>query len=133
MDRDISPSDDIIDSRDIIARAEALREVAEADPEGELFSSLSPQDVEDAREELDDLTALLEDIKSSTGEDPADGVTLINEDYFEEYAEELASDIGAIPRDAGWPTQFIDWGRAADALKMDYSLVTWRDTDFWVR
>jgi hypothetical protein len=28
---------------------------------------------------------------------------LINDDYFQEYAEELAYDIGAIDRDAGWP------------------------------
>lgn len=49
---------------------------------------------------------------------------LIPEDEFENYAEELAEDIGLIQRDANWPYTHIDWGAAADELKQDYSTVS---------
>lgn len=47
--------------------------------------------------------------------------TLINEDYFEEYAQDLAVDTGAIESDAPWPVYCIDWEHACRELKMDYS------------
>ena len=48
------------------------------------------------------------------------GEALIRDSYFEEYARQLAEDIGAIQADASWPTNRIDWERAADDLKIDY-------------
>ena len=58
------------------------------------------------------------------GEDYAsewsDGATLIRESYFEEYAQELAAEIGAIKKNAAWPLNHIDWEAAAEALKVDY-------------
>jgi len=55
-------------------------------------------------------------------------------DYaFEEYAEELACDIGAVSRDNQWPLYCIDWARAADDLKQDYMSFSFEDTDWWVR
>ena len=41
--------------------------------------------------------------------------------------------MGAVPRDAGWPTSYIDWERAADALKMDYTSIEADGRTFWVR
>ena len=39
----------------------------------------------------------------------------------EEFAEELAEDLGAIPADFSWPASYIDWERAARDLFMgDY-------------
>ena len=35
--------------------------------------------------------------------------------------EELADDIGAIPRDVAWPYTCIDWERAARELQYDYT------------
>jgi hypothetical protein len=45
----------------------------------------------------------------------------------------MAEDIGAIDRDAGWPLGFIDWDAAAAALKMDYTEVSIRGYDYWIR
>lgn len=59
--------------------------------------------------------------------------TLVLESAFEEYAEELASDIGAIDSDAGWPLSYIDWEAAADALRVDYTSVTYDGDDYLIR
>jgi hypothetical protein len=61
------------------------------------------------------------------------GETLIRDDYFEEYAQELAADIGAIGRDAPWPADHIDWASAAEALKMDYSSADLDGVTYWFR
>lgn len=61
--------------------------------------------------------------------DPA----LIADSYFERYAEELAEDIGAIPHDAQWPANRIDWEAAADDLRMDYTAVTFDGNDYLMR
>jgi hypothetical protein len=52
---------------------------------------------------------------------------------FQDYAEELASDIGAIDRNANWPLMHIDWKEAAEDLSQDYSLVTVGTTDYYTR
>ena len=53
---------------------------------------------------------------------------LIADDDFEEYARELAEDLGL--RVDGWPNSYIDWERAADALRVDYTSVTYDGTDY---
>lgn len=115
-------ADDILDSRDIIARIEYL--------EGRLNDEDDPLDV-DEREELDALTDLAQD-----GESVPDwhyGEALIRDDHFEDYARELAQDIGAIDRAASWPLSYIDWAAAADALKMDYADLTFMGYMYWAR
>lgn len=49
---------------------------------------------------------------------------MVHENYFTEYAQQLADDIGAIDADAGWPLMHIDWEAAANDLKIDYTDVT---------
>lgn len=75
--------------------------------------------------ELRRLTALLEELEGNGGDEEWRGawypVTLIRESHFEDYAQELAEDIGAIDRDAGWPLRHIDWEAAADELLIDYT------------
>jgi len=46
--------------------------------------------------------------------------TLIREDDFAGYAKELANDIGSVGPDDRWPYDYIDWRKAAEALKEDY-------------
>lgn len=58
---------------------------------------------------------------------------MIPDDDFEEYAQELAEDIGAVQKDVAWPACHIDWEEAADALKQDYTSVTVDDTLYWFR
>lgn len=108
--------DDIIDSRSILSR------ISDLEAEDEL-------DEEDT-EELRVLKALAEE-----GEGYADwpyGGTLIRDSHFTEYAQQLAEDIGAIKGD-GWPNGFIDWERAADALKQDYGTVDFDGVEYWIR
>lgn len=62
-----------------------------------------------------------------------DGVTLIRDSYFENYAQELAEDIGAIGHDLQWPLYHIDWEAAANSLKMDYTLVAFDGVEYWGR
>lgn len=62
-----------------------------------------------------------------------EGATLIHEDYFEDYARQVAEDIGAIDPNASWPLSHIDWSAAADALKMDYVGVEFDGETYYVR
>lgn len=61
------------------------------------------------------------------------GETLISEDHFIEYAEQLAEDICEMPRDVRWPFTCIDWEKAADELRADYSTVTLFGNDYLYR
>src|SRR5437868_2293962 len=104
---DISNAADIIDVRDIIARVEELRE-AWSDAAGVPFEdfNLSGDDLrvnlsEDEAEELEGLTELLDYLLGYGGDEQWQGdwypLTLIRDSYFEDYARELAEDIGAVP------------------------------------
>jgi len=116
---------DIIDSRDVIERIEEL-ESLEADATDD-----EPMLEEDA-EELKRLRALAEDLEGYCS-DWRHGETLIADAYFATYAEELASDIGAIDRNARWPLNHIDWNAAADELKQDYTSAEYGQTTYWAR
>jgi hypothetical protein len=102
---------DIIDSRDLLA--------------------LDPDDLEP--DDLASLEALRLETEHYSGDSFADGVAFIAEDYFEEYARELATDIGAVDPNASWPNGYIDWTRAADALKQDYTSVDIDGRTYWYR
>ena len=65
-------------------------------------------------------------------EDWEGGATLIRSDEFENYARELAEDIGAIGRDNPWPTSHIDWEAAADELKQDFAAVDFGSSTYYV-
>ena len=63
------------------------------------------------------LRALIEEAEQYSDDTARDGFTLIRDTYFEDYAEELADDLGLINRDASWPNSCIDWERAARELR----------------
>ena len=113
-----SNSDDVINSCDVIKRIEEL--------EG--------QDTRDDDEEteLKTLVALQEEAEGYAA-DWKYGETLIRYSYFETYAMELADDLGAIPKDAGWPCTCINWEQAARELRMDYTAVEYDGVTYWVR
>lgn len=53
-----------------------------------------------------------------------DGIALIPESEFKDYAMDLADDLhGSAVRNASWPFNCIDWEQAARDLAMDYSSV----------
>lgn len=85
---------------------------------------------EDEAEELRVLLALQEEAEGSA--DWTHGETLIRDSYFEDYARELAEDIGAVPKDR-WPCSHIDWEAAADDLKQDYMSVDFDGVEYWIR
>ena len=118
--------DDIIYSRDVIARIEELEseiEDAVADDEPDL--------VEDEIEELATLKALAEEGEAST--EWSYGETLIRDSYFETYARELAEDCCELPDPGQWPARCIDWEQAAEELQMDYTLVDFDGVEYWIR
>lgn len=85
----------------------------------------------DEADEIDRIVALLLEIDNYGGDRPEDGIFLIAEDDFTEYARCFAEDIGAIEDDARWPAYCIDWQRAADELATDYTSVEY-DGQTWL-
>lgn len=82
----------------------------------------------DEQEELEELDGL----ESEIGRGWRDGETMIPEYEFEDYARELADDIGGTKDDV-WPYTCIDWERAAKELAMDYTTVSYQGSDYYVR
>lgn len=126
MATEISNTDDIIDSRDVIARIEVLESFRDG---GEI------EDHE--TEELDRLATCLESMKGLGGDEQWRGdwypITIIRDSHFEDYAQELAEDCGMINAAATWPNNCIDWERAARELRMDYTAVDFDGVTYWVR
>lgn len=60
------------------------------------------------------------------------GVSGFAEHYAEEYAEEFAYDTGAVER-GSWVERYIDWEKAADDLKEDYTEVEILGHTFYLR
>jgi hypothetical protein len=125
---------DVFDSRDVIPRFEIYRQavvdlgIREEDVDtfdnGANWPDYMPEDPDSEADEIIreflDLRQLMDEGESNC-EDWRGGATIVRESHFEDYARELADDIGAIDSEASWPNTFIDWTRAADALKIDYS------------
>jgi antirestriction protein len=116
----------------------------ECDGDGEVFS-LEYGDEDDIRA----LVELAEELANKSFDLTEDGInaaadelahvgdhyepTLILAADFEQYAEELANDLGEIPDDAGWPMRHIDWEAAADELRHDYTSVSYAGDDYLIR
>lgn len=122
-----SNCDNIIDSRDIIKRLEEL--------EGNREDLLADGESLDEWEDLEEYEALksLDEEASGYSSDWRYGEALIADDYFTQYAEELAEDIGAIYRNAAWPLSHINWEDAAEELKQDYTSVDFGGNEYWIR
>lgn len=87
---------------------------------------------DDDAEELRALESFAEELRGYG--DFEHGEALIRDDYFAEYAEELARDCGMIKGDTtGWPLNCIDWERAADELKADYVSAEFGGVTYWMR
>jgi hypothetical protein len=152
MNTNISNTDDVIDSRQVIERIEELtelrdavkeveEELAEAKAEGDANNIVdAEQRLESAladfteveKYELEALEALQEEAEGYS-EDWKYGATLIRDSYFTTYAQELAEDIGAVSKDMQWPLLYIDWEKATEELQMDYTSVDFDGVTYWVR
>lgn len=157
MRRDIpSNTDNVIDSRDVIARIDDLQderdtlesalEDAQAafdDGEDDPERPAMQDDVDAARTalavwdegedglELHALKALADEAEGYSP-DWKHGTTLIAEDYFPEYCQQLLADIGDLPRNL--PDYLvIDWDATAENLKADYTEVDFDGTAYLIR
>lgn len=136
-DKEITNSEDIIDSLDIIGRIGALEsemEDAKGDWDGssELTMPEALRDFKNAglMDELESLRKLRDEADGSPGWEH--GETLIRDSYFNEYAEQLAEDIGAISKNMTWPACHIDWDAASDTLKQEYMSVDFAGVEYWI-
>lgn len=139
---DISNSDNIIDSRDVIRRIEELeadrailvenRELAREEGDStDADEALSEWDEGSDCDELMALRVLAEECDFAS--DWRHGECIVRDSYFVNYARELAEDIGAVSKDQSWPNNHIDWEAAADALQQDYTSVDYDDVTYWIR
>ena len=155
---EITNTQDVIDSRDIIARIDELetdqemlkdeiteteehRGLAEKDEVSETELDSLQKDIETAREalidfneeneeELNSLRAVAEECEGYS--DWAYGEALISEMYFTEYCMDMLKDIGDLPQDI--PSYIaIDEEQTAENLKADYMTVDFDGTDYYMR
>jgi len=123
-----------IDLRLLAEELDALRERLETEPlveEAQAALDVDPLDSVE-RERYDALVALDDQLRGLT-KYAANEPTAVPIDEFEEYAEELAGDLGCIPADAKWPCNHIDWKAAAEELRVDYREITFDGTTYLVR
>lgn len=130
-------SAEIIDSRNVIERiGELTEEWGQATGDRFADYTLSSDDYavglsEDDAEELAALIAFRDEIADYLP-DWQYGETLIRDDYFTEYVEELLKDIGYLPVDLPlWIV--IDWEETADNVKVDYTSAELNGVTYWGR
>ena len=130
-------SADVIDVRDIIARVEELR--ACRDEYNDKMGSPDAWDsVPDGEpEELAMLEGILSELAGYGGDEEFEGdwypLELIEDSYFQEYAQNLAEDCGMVDTNAGWPMTCINWEQAARELQMDCGNILIHGSTYWYR
>lgn len=137
----ISNKDDIIDSRDVIARIEELQDEKTdleqqrdeaVDADKETAEAALADWIDDFGDELKALLALQGEAEGYS--DWRHGVALIRDSHFKDYVRELAEELhGDKMRSAEWPFDCIDWEKAATELQQDYTSVDFDGVDYWVR
>ncbi len=156
MSRDVDNSQDLMDSRDVIARIEELQDerdtlatevtdAAETLKEGQEDGDEEKEALQDALDaatealkewiegdegaELRALQAFADEL-SGYADDWQHGCTIIRDSYFETYMDEMLEDIGDLPKNLPYYlTITVDY----DALKQDYTSAEFDGTTYWVR
>ncbi len=124
----ISNSDNVIDSRDVIARIKELENDREAVEDEGKPGRLKEWDNEYG-EELTALKALATQAEGYAG-DWKYGCALIRDSYFNEYMDQMLEDIGDLPKDLPcYLSITVDY----NALQMDYTSVDFDGVTYWVR
>lgn len=170
MTTEITFTEDVLDSRDIIARFDELEteidalkeelannEEAYNEKKEELEDNVSmeleqklkdelealKEDVNGSRQNVDDwwesegeeYRMLEEAIEKFGGYGDWDyGETLIHEDYWVEYVEELCKEVGDVPSDLPWYiADCIDWEAVADNIAVDYMTEEIKGNTYYMR
>jgi hypothetical protein len=132
MANTIDNTQDVIDSREIIERIEELESSKadhQEDPEGGHWS-----DEEEA--ELKALKAIADEVDHVS--DWTHGETLIREDHFTQYIEDLIDDCYEMPKEMNsgkWPYRHMtmDYEAAAEEAKVDYEEVDFDGVTYYIR
>lgn len=150
--REISNSDDTLDSRDVEKRLDELE-----DEKSDLESALSElkEELEDEtdEEEQTDIKAQIESAEkaleeweeSSEGEELKElkafwdelegyvsgGETLIRDSYFSDYAKEFCRDVYGMEDIPDLLQNNINWEGVAEDLQADYSSAEWDGVTYW--
>ena len=131
-------TDDILDSRDIIDRLDELQDEIEALEENieEGDYQYESDEIEDQEElaDLEDERKILQDFADECKDYCPDwdyGASLINENYFEDYARDFVEDcygLGDMPDFVE-----IDWSQTADNIRIDYTEIQFEDETYLIR
>lgn len=143
MQTEITNSEALIDSRDVIARIEALEAERDAlqetaDDKGEddatRIEALNALEAFDKGEDGRELTALQALAKQGEAYAPdwEYGETLIRSTYFVEYAEELIKDCDGLPKELPAYIE-IDWETTAENIKVDYTEIDFDGVPYLIR
>lgn len=152
---DAAMGDDAAHAAKVAAMIDAAKPRVEALTEGEFGETIgnyhywiAPSENEGLEPadhaELVTLRELLSNLEGNGGDEQWNGswypLTLIRDDHFESYAEELAEDCCPYPSNSPegkalqqWPYRCIDWKQAARELQQDYSSVEFDGVTYWYR
>lgn len=126
--------DDVIDSRDVIARIEELEDTLQSayDEFADRISWknwLKDETNHDDIEEFNILSELAREC-SDYASDWDYGETLIRRSYFEPYMDEMVEDCYTLPKDMPyWMSITLDY----DALEQDYTSVDYDGVEYLIR
>lgn len=112
---------DSFDSRDLISARDEAQEMLEDEIDEEVTA------------ELRGIVDGVQGVEDATNDEFRHGISFIAEDYFEDYARELAREIGAVNEDATWPNNCIDWPHVANELQTDYTAIEINDETYYYR
>jgi predicted nuclease with TOPRIM domain len=126
-----------LDTRDLQSRLEELESERE-DFQNTVNDAEEGEEKQTAQEELDswegdnleELEALRE-LKDEVSEWD-DGNTLIPEEDWIDYVEEMLQDCGYLPRNLPWYIE-IDWEKTAENIAQDYGTVDYLGTTYYYR
>jgi hypothetical protein len=83
------------------------------------------------RLELFGLEQAIDNIDGLSMEGAEEGVTLIRDEFFEEYVKELAKWCGDLPEDLDESRIVIDWEATADIYRKDFHTVEFAGARYW--
>ena len=126
-------ADKVIDLRDVTDRVEHLEPLRQPGPVDLGPDNEANQD--DLFAELEALENLLSETRGHGGDHDWRGdwypLSLIRDDYMEDYCKELAVDCGMISGKESWPLDCIDWERATERFKEDYAEIEFMGETYW--
>ena len=137
---------DIIDTRDLIEKRDELKQsildsfletFEHYEDRTECFEDIlfEEEEIQSWKEDWEDELEQIEEInkiEDAIGSEFDYGCTLVSEDYWEEYVEDLLKDCGYISKDLpSWIE--IDWGATANNVKVDYTEVEYQGQTYYGR